>query len=204
VTAAEIAQAMSRAGITGLPAQAVERFRDYLELLLRWNARTNLTSLRTPEEILQRHFIECSFAARNLPSGISTLLDFGSGAGFPGIPIAICCPQIYVTLAESQSKKAAFLGEVLRSLKLPAEVYPGRVEALPEERTFDAVAMRAVDKMERALATAKGRAKAYLVLFTTEPAIADLEGLAPEFGWNPPVPLPNSQRSVLLIGNRPS
>ncbi|MGB9145730.1 MAG: 16S rRNA (guanine(527)-N(7))-methyltransferase RsmG, partial [Acidobacteriaceae bacterium] len=81
----------------------------YLALLLRWNARMNLTAVRDPESILRRHFAESLFAAEHIPPGVATLLDFGSGAGFPGIPIAIARPEIAVTLAESQNKKAAFL-----------------------------------------------------------------------------------------------
>ena len=81
----------------------------YLELLLKWNAKLNLTSIRTSDEILKRHFVESIFCAHQLPEGVKTLLDFGSGGGFPGVPIAICRPDIAVTLSESQGKKAAFL-----------------------------------------------------------------------------------------------
>ena len=81
------------------------------------------------------------------------MLDFGSGAGFPGIPIAICRPEITVTLAESQGKKAAFLREAVRTLGLKAEVWADRVEAMPQERVFDAVILRAVDKMPAACRT---------------------------------------------------
>src|SRR5205823_10935323 len=86
----------------------------YLDLLLKWNARTNLTAIRDPEEIVRRHFGESLFAAGHLPvedlgvsgpdSGPITLLDLGSGAGFPGLPIALLCPGVQVTLAESQNK----------------------------------------------------------------------------------------------------
>ena len=92
------------------------RFEDYLSLILRWNARVNLTAIRDEEGILQRHFVESIACARALPADITTLLDFGSGAGFPGIPIALCRPEISVTLAESQGKRAAFLHEAVRVL----------------------------------------------------------------------------------------
>ena len=68
----------------------------------------NLTAVREPEAIIRRHFVECAFAAQHLPTDITTLLDYGSGAGLPGIPIAICRPEIRVTLAEAQGKKAPF------------------------------------------------------------------------------------------------
>src|SRR5580698_9800537 len=94
----------------------------YLDLLLKWNTRTNLTAIRDPEEIVCRHFGESLFAAQHLDPAATTLLDFGSGAGFPGLPIALLRPEIQVTLAESQNKKATFLREVVRSLKRPTEV----------------------------------------------------------------------------------
>jgi len=128
----------------------------YLELLLKWNGRTNLSAIRDPEEIIRRHFGESLFAARYLPEG-KTLLDLGSGAGFPGLPIALAHPHLAVILAESQNKKASFLREVVRTLDLPIEVWPHRVEELPPERRFDIVAMRAVDNPALALTLARQR-----------------------------------------------
>src|ERR1700733_707690 len=97
----------------------------YLDLLLKWNARTNLTAIRDPEEIVRRHFGESLFAARHVDPDATTLLDFGSGAGFPGVPIALLRPKIQVTLAESQNKKASFLREIVRTLNLSAQIWPG-------------------------------------------------------------------------------
>src|ERR1700722_18488594 len=100
------------------PPNILPKLSLYLDLLLKWNARTNLTAIRDPEEIVRRHFGESLFAGQHLESP-STLLDFGSGAGFPGLPIALLHSGIAVTLAESQNKKATFLREVVRSLDLP-------------------------------------------------------------------------------------
>ena len=88
---------------------------------------------------LSRHFVESIACARALPEGISTLLDFGSGGGFPGIPIALCRPEIAVTLAESQGKKAAFLQEAVRVLGSQAKVHAGRAELLTTQ--FDCVTL---------------------------------------------------------------
>ncbi len=129
------------------PPALFDQLSVYLELLLRWNARTNLTAIRQPEEIVRRHFGESLFAARFLGE-CGTLLDFGSGAGFPGLPIQLFRPDIAVTLAESQNKKATFLREVIRTLGLATEVWSGRVEAMPPVRLFDVVTLRAVDNME--------------------------------------------------------
>ena len=122
----------------------------YLELLLKWNERTNLTAIRDPHEIVRIHFGESLFAARHLPSA-ETLLDLGSGAGFPGLPIQLALPGLQVTLAESQFKKSSFLREVIRTLALPTEVWPARVETLPPTRRFDVVTLRAVDDTASAL-----------------------------------------------------
>jgi 16S rRNA (guanine527-N7)-methyltransferase len=175
-----------------VPADVLPQLSTYLDLLLKWNARTNLTAIRSPEEIVRRHFGESLFAARHLPSSTSTLLDFGSGAGFPGLPTALLRPGIQVTLAESQNKKATFLREVIRTLALTTEVWSNRVEAMPAARRFDVVALRAVDNMDTALPAAIARITpgGQLILLTTA---AD----APSDGRS--IPLPNSQSGVLYL-----
>jgi 16S rRNA (guanine527-N7)-methyltransferase len=132
----------------------LDQLSKYLDLLLKWNARTNLSAIRTPEEIVSRHFGESLFAALHLQSA-STLLDLGSGAGFPGLPIALACPHLAVTLAEAQNKKAAFLREVIRTLNLQTNVWPHRAETFSADRRFDVVTLRAVDNPGLALTTAR-------------------------------------------------
>jgi 16S rRNA (guanine527-N7)-methyltransferase len=151
----------------------------YLELILKWNARINLTAIRTPEEIVRRHFGESLFAGLRL-GACQTLLDFGSGAGFPGLPIQLLRPDVAVTVAESRSKKAAFLHEVTRSLDLPAEVWAGRVEAMPPARRFDTVTLRAVDKMEAALGEAGQRASQRILILSTRSMGSSRTSLPPE------------------------
>ena len=157
----------------------------YLDLLVRWNARTNLTAIREPEEMVRRHFGESLFAARHLASRLSpaaTLLDFGSGAGFPGLPIQLALPNLRVTLAESQGKKASFLREAVRTLGLKTEVWSARVESMPPERQFEAVTLRAVDHMQEALTAARPRVttSGWLVTLTATPfsLIENLEQIA--------------------------
>ncbi len=175
-----------------VPATLLPQFSIYLDLLLKWNARTNLTAIRNPEEIVRRHFGESLFTARHLNPDTSSLLDFGSGAGFPGLPIALLRPDVQVTLAESQNKKATFLREVIRNLALTTEVWSNRVEAMPAARRFDVVALRAVDNMETALPAAIARVTpgGQLALLTTA---AD----APSDGRS--IPLPNSLSGVLYL-----
>jgi 16S rRNA (guanine527-N7)-methyltransferase len=198
----EIEAEFSRAGLGTLPSAAYEQFQRYLDLLLRWNQHLNLTAIRDPGQIIQRHFVESVFAAQHLPTGIMSLLDYGSGAGLPGIPIAICRPEIQVILAEAQGKKASFLQEALRVLALPGQVYGGRVEEMPEQDRFDAVSMRAVEKMESAIPIAVKRARHYLVLLTTGKSAEASRGFTPELEWLEPIPLPNSAQMILAIGRR--
>lgn len=188
-----------------LEPAAAERFERYLSLLLKWNARTNLTSVREPDEIVRRHFVESIFAAERVPPEVKTLLDFGSGAGLPGIPIAICRPEITVTLAESQGKKAAFLREAVRTLGLKAEVWAGRVEAMPEQRVFDGVTLRAVDKMPAACRAAVDRLTGggWIGVFATRATEEALRGI-PGIQWGSAVAIPGAEQAVLLEGTKGS
>jgi 16S rRNA (guanine527-N7)-methyltransferase len=171
-------------------------------LLLRWNSRVSLTAVRDPIRIIQRHFVECSLVAQQIPLDVRNLLDYGSGAGLPGIPIAICRPEIRVTLAEAQGKKAAFLREAVRVLGINGEVFDGRVEMMPQELQFDAVALRAVEKMDLAIPVAVQRAKRYLALMTTNGSAPIYGKLAPELDWMESVLIPNTRQMILVIGRR--
>ena len=130
----------------------------YIDMLLRWNARMNLTAIREPEQIITRHFGESFFAARHLFPATSSeaaligpstamavkfknLADLGSGAGFPGIPIAILRPDLDVTLIESHQRKGVFLREVSSGID-NIRVFSGRAETL--RRPLDWVVARAV------------------------------------------------------------
>jgi 16S rRNA (guanine527-N7)-methyltransferase len=180
--------------LSEVPAILLPQLSTYLDLLLKWNARTNLTAIRDPEEIVRRHFGESLFAAQHLNPGTTSLLDFGSGAGFPGLPIALLRPDIHVTLAESQNKKATFLREAARSLNLlSTEVWPDRVESMPAIRQFHTVALRAVDNMAAAIASAAPRATHQLLLLTSS-----IPALPEGFTATTPLPIPNSETSILL------
>jgi 16S rRNA (guanine527-N7)-methyltransferase len=186
----------------------------YIDLLLRWNARINLTAIRDPEEIVTRHFGESLFAARQLfPGNLTraesekfpllahTAADIGSGAGFPGIPIKLWRPEISLTLIESNHKKATFLREVARALELAnVEVITDRAETITD-RTFDLVTLRAVEKMEDVLPTAalligpQGRLALFLSSRQVDAARSSLR-----LEWEPEIPIPQSDSRLLLIG----
>jgi len=203
VTSEEIAAAVQSAGLPPLPEEAAEKFASYLALLLKWNAKLNLTAIREPSEIIRRHFVECIQCAQCLPP-VSTLLDFGSGAGFPGIPIALLRPWIEVTLGESQAKKAAFLREAVRVLELKATVFDGRIETMDVSGYFEAITLRAVDKMAEACSVAQHRLQpgGWLVVFATPSTGPIVRASTDAVSWANPVPLAGAQESFLLIGQK--
>jgi 16S rRNA (guanine527-N7)-methyltransferase len=175
----------------------LQKLSTYLELLLKWNARTNLTAIRSPEEIVRRHFGESLFAGLHLAPEADTLLDFGSGAGFPGLPIAILRPEVSVTLGESQNKKSTFLREAVRTLGLKVEVWAARVEAMPEDSIFHTVTLRAVDNMTSALSAAAPHAANDLLLLAGSPP-----DVPPGFTFHTPISIPTTQSSILLRATR--
>jgi 16S rRNA (guanine527-N7)-methyltransferase len=193
-----------------LSGELQEQLRLYLDLLLRWNARMNLTAVRGPEQIIARHFGESLFGARVLlgyadsPQTTITVADVGSGAGFPGIPLKLWKPQIHLTLIESQNKKATFLREAIRTLTLDsAEVFCGRAEQWG--KTADLVTLRAVEKFERVLPVAAGLVApdGRLGLFLGENQLPKAsEILGEPFAWSDAVPIPQSDGRVVAIAVR--
>ena len=181
----------------------------YIDLLIRWNARINLTAIRTEEEIVTRHFGESLFAARHLfprvarapsPAKIR-LIDVGSGAGFPGLPIKIWAPEIDLTLIESNQKKATFLREVTRQLTLmDINVFSGRAENFPNPPA-EVVTLRAVEHFETILPIAASLVgpAGRLALLISQAQLAQAQDLTPTFTWTPPLPVPLSASRVLAI-----
>jgi 16S rRNA (guanine527-N7)-methyltransferase len=202
-TKTRLQELLTAAGQMPLDDDTAGRFADYLSLFVRWNERLNLSSVRDEEGIISRHIIESIAVSSTLPPGIKTLLDFGSGAGLPGIPIALCHPEIAVTLAESQGKKAAFLQEAVRALKVRAKVHAGRAETLPD--TFDCVILRAVDKMPKAVAVAAPLVApaGWLALMTTTNELEGLKRAAGAgFSWPIERPLAGGTHRIVALGSR--
>lgn len=259
-----------------LTSVQLQNISTYIDILLRWNARINLTSIRDPEQIVTRHFGESLFAARRLfpgeartvpvvsgrgleqipiprstdglagfnmtgamsgvrsdggevhqgrvtdnrqagtlapenrpnaqsstPKSAPTLADVGSGAGFPGIPIKLWAPEVSLTLIESSHKKAAFLGEVIRTLILThINVQNTRAESFANSR-FDVVTLRAVERFDAILPVAArliapaGRLALLIGASQLERTLAVQPGLS----WSPPMPIPLSDSRILLVGN---
>jgi 16S rRNA (guanine527-N7)-methyltransferase len=198
--ASRLNEILEEADHPALDAATVGHFEGYWKLYERWNKRINLSAIRDEEGVLRRHFSESILAADVIPEEVKTLLDFGSGAGFPGLPIALCRPQISVTLAESQSKKAGFLREAVRTLGLTVEVFDGRAEAIG--RQFDCVTLRAVDDMERAVKEAVKLTSTWLLILTTATDAARWQKLASKFQWQELSPIQLGVSTVPLLGRK--
>jgi 16S rRNA (guanine(527)-N(7))-methyltransferase RsmG len=124
-----------------LTTSQVDQLQQHYELMLRWNKTINLTRIEDEQEVVDRHYAESLFLGSNLPDGPLHIADLGSGAGFPGIPIAILRPEYSVTLIESHQRKAVFLKEASRELG-NVRVASKRAEDVGD--TFDWVVSRAV------------------------------------------------------------
>ena len=223
---------------SSLPSSTLDQISIYIDLLLRWNARINLTAIRDPEEIVTRHFGESFFLARHLfpksvanasspchpersqakseatglakskdpyPSTAPHVLDIGSGAGFPALPLKLWAPHIHLTLVESNHKKAAFLREVARALTLTnINVITDRAEVLaarPDSPRTEVVTLRAVEHFDTILPQAvtllaPNATLALLIGATQIPHLTTLTTMK----WRPPIPVPQSNTRVLSIG----
>lgn len=123
-------------------------FAKYKDLLLEWNKKFNLTAITDEDEIEEKHFIDSLMLLNYVSLDNKSLLDVGSGAGFPGIPLAIACPKAKITLLESNGKKVAFLKEVVLQLKLNnVEIVQARSEEFNKREQFDYVTARAVKEL---------------------------------------------------------
>jgi 16S rRNA (guanine527-N7)-methyltransferase len=209
-----------------LTTNDLEHISTYIDILLRWNARINLTAIRDPEQIVTRHFGESLFAARHLfprvssvspvssvvkdsdvagdrrPKANDRLADLGSGAGFPGLPIKLWAPRISLTLIESNHKKATFLREVTRALTLTdVNIQTARAESLAGS-AFDVVTLRAVERFDSILPVAASllASGGRLALLIGSPQSAHARATLATLTWNDPIPIPLSDSRVLLVG----
>ena len=134
-----------------LDKNQIEKFYKYMDLLIEWNEKINLTAITNRKDILVKHFIDSLTIQRYLGNAVN-IIDVGTGAGFPGIPIKIINPNLKVVLVDSLNKRINFLQEVIKKLNLDnIEVIHARAEDLGQNKkyreTFDIVTSRAVANM---------------------------------------------------------
>lgn len=179
----------------------------HFSLLLRWNSKINLTSVRQPEAIARRHFQESLFLTTIVPDPGGTVVDIGSGAGFPGLPLKVAWPTAEFVLLEPNQKKAAFLMEVIRAANLKKiGVCTDRLEEYVENVSSEGaqlVTVRAMKPSQEFVAQAASllASEGSLALFLGED---DASVLTQRGGlqWREPMPIPHSERRVILIGAR--
>ena len=134
-----------------LTQKQTDQFYKYMQLLIEWNEKINLTAITKPEEIIQKHFIDSATIIKNLKN-TKTLIDIGTGAGFPGIPIKIIKPEIEIVLLDSLNKRIKFLEEIIKKLELKnIKAIHSRAEEIGKNKeyreSFDTVVSRAVANM---------------------------------------------------------
>ena len=180
-------------GIAELSARQFASLEAHYRLLLRWNQTLNLTTVTVLEEAVERHYCESLFLGSKLPPEPLTIADIGSGAGFPGFPVAVLRPDCSVTLVESHQRKAVFLREASRGLA-NIRVLSERAEALDE--SFDRAISRAVSY--------HGLAPALKRLAKTADILTGVEDPPQTLGfdWQPPIPLPWARQRFLRTGHR--
>jgi 16S rRNA (guanine527-N7)-methyltransferase len=141
-----------------LTSGAVERMLQYVALLEKWNRTYNLTAVREPREMISQHLLDSLAVVAHLPMPEEQplLADAGSGAGLPGIPLALARPDWRVTLIESSDKKAAFLRQAALELGMNnVEVHQGRVEKWQPAQKFDVVVSRAFAELQAFVAACR-------------------------------------------------
>jgi 16S rRNA (guanine527-N7)-methyltransferase len=195
-----------------LDAAQIQQIALYTELLLRWNRAINLTAICDVESIIKRHFAESIYLTKVVRLHES-LLDVGSGAGFPGLALKVAQPDLGVVLLEPVTKKRAFLKEVVRECGLSqVEVSGVRVEDYSDAqpRAFGSVTMRAVGSFNTVLPAAAKclTPDGTLCLWLTRAeasALAERElSFSALFSWSEPVPIPLSRDREILVGKRKS
>ncbi len=206
LTAERVSELLKPFGLS-LSSRQEEVLITYLDLLLRWNQKINLTAITKPDECVQRHFGESFYLPKAIePAG--KLLDIGSGAGFPGLALKILYSDLLVTLLEPVAKKRAFLKEAVRVCQISnVEVLPDRLECFAQGsrlQSFDLATARAVGGLARLvlMATKCLKPDGRLALWLGIDQVRAARSAGPNLTWSEPVTIPLSTQRVILIGRR--
>ncbi len=195
-------------GVAALPleldADVLQRLIDYLHLLVKWNRAYNLTAVRQPEQMVTRHLLDSLVIGPYLHG--PRILDVGTGAGLPGIPLALAYPELHFTLLDSNGKKIRFVTQALAELGLRnVDVVQSRVEAYQPVNRFDTITARAYSSVEEllkqtaALLADEGQ---YLIMKGAYP-LAEIEALPEGYTLEAihPLQVPNldAERHLLVV-----
>jgi 16S rRNA (guanine527-N7)-methyltransferase len=181
-------------GIVELSPGQIAALEAHYALLLRWNKTVNLTTITSLAEAVERHYCESLFLGAHLPRGSLRIVDIGSGAGFPGFPVAILRPDCSVALVESHQRKAVFLREASRKTG-NVRVIPKRAEQVNER--FDHLISRAVSYEDLRASLKRLAPVADLLTGTEEPPSLGLS-------WDEPVVIPWGDTRFLRVGRHSS
>ena len=206
VLRAELERGLAALGLAGALADPLLA---YLALLHRWNRTYNLTAIRDPRAMVSLHLLD-SLAVHPFVRDLGNLADLGSGAGLPGIPLAIAVPALQVTLVESNGKKARFLREAARTLGLGnLRVAESRAEALDAPGAFDAITARAMATLADLLAAGAHLLRPGGRLLAMKGARPEAEIAALPAGWqvvaSHPIAVPglDAERHLVFVGRAP-
>lgn len=190
-----------------LSAETIDQLLIYLDLLVRWNRKINLTAIEVAEECVTRHFGE-SFLISKIVQLSGRLLDIGSGAGFPGLAIKLIAPDLDVVLLEPITKKRAFLKEVARVCGMThVEVVGTRLEEFAraqEPQSFELITIRAVGGLEPLVleAAALLNSGGHFCLWLGRQQIREIRHINPDIHWHEPFAIPISRDRCILTGMR--
>jgi 16S rRNA (guanine527-N7)-methyltransferase len=186
----------------------IEGIQSYVSLLIQWNRSISLTTVTDAEAIVRFHFGESLFAASCVPMTHGRLADVGTGAGFPGLPLKMLIPSLELTLVESNTKKAAFLAEVVREIGVDrVDIFRGRMEELDgpvgmdSAHRFDFVTARAFGQFDMLLAWSRThlRPSGKLILWLGQDDATSISK-AGEWTWSEPRQIPGSRQRFVLSG----
>jgi len=182
------------AGRVSLSDDQLNRLHEHYTLLDRWNEKMNLTSVEPGAETVIRHYCESLFFAAHLENDAGSIADIGSGAGFPGVPIAILKPEFRVTLVESNQRKAVFLREATRLLPNVSVIAQRAEEVFTG---FDTLVARAVNS--KGVVTLVPRLASKIGLMLGEFHFLQLQS-AKHIAWSEPIRLPWGDRRICAFG----
>jgi 16S rRNA (guanine527-N7)-methyltransferase len=179
-------------GIVDLSPGQIAALAEHYDLLVRWSQKLNLTTITSLEQAVERHYCESLFLGSHLPQGNLRVVDVGSGAGFPGFPVAILRPDCSVALVESHQRKAVFLREASRKVA-NVRVIAKRAEDVAEK--FDRLVSRAVSYEDLKVSLQNLASGADLLTGAEDPPSVGIV-------WREPMRVPWGNARFLRIGNR--